>query len=142
MQEPKTATSRRAVPMLPSLRGLLHDHFEAQGGPSPEALLFTRTGTQPLDPANVRKEFLEALKQAGVKHATLHSLRHTFASVMLSSGASIKALQRSLGHASATMTLNTYSHLIQEDLGASLLRADQVFSKRTGEVIQMRAGRV
>ena len=55
---------------------------------------------------------------------TLHSLRHSFASAMLASGASIKALQRCLGHASATMTLNTYSHLIQENIGESLLLAD------------------
>ena len=57
---------------------------------------------------------------------TLHSLRHSFASVMVASGASIKALQRCLGHSSASVTLNTYSHLIQENLGTALLRADEI----------------
>lgn len=138
-QEPKTATSRRAVPMLARLSRQLEVYYRDSGSPSPDALLFSFGGKKPLDAANVRKEFLRALEQAGLPHVTMHSLRHTFASVLLSSGASIKALQRSLGHASATMTLNTYSHLIQEDLGGALLRADQAFSAEAGQVVQLHA---
>lgn len=45
-----------------------------------------------------------------------HDLRHTAASLMISSGASIKAVQRQLGHKSAAMTLDTYGHLYPDDL--------------------------
>jgi integrase len=47
---------------------------------------------------------------------TLHDLRHTAASLAISAGANIKAVQRSLGHASAAMTLGTYADLFDDDL--------------------------
>jgi integrase len=40
-----------------------------------------------------------------------HDLRETAASLEVNSGASIKAVQRMLGHASAAMTLDTYGSL-------------------------------
>ncbi len=48
----------------------------------------------------------------------IHDLRHTAASLMISSGASIKAVQRQLGHATASMTLDLYGHLYDDDLDA------------------------
>jgi integrase len=41
-----------------------------------------------------------------------HGLRHTHASLLLGNGASIKAVSSRLGHASATMTLSTYAHIL------------------------------
>lgn len=139
--EPKTASSRRAVPMMPALAATLADFYRAQGEPEPDALLFSFDGSKPLDPANVRKRFLEALEAAGLKRVTLHSLRHSYASLMLACGASIKALQRSLGHASAAMTLNTYAHLIQEDLGGSLARASEVVTGAEGKLASIKKRR-
>jgi len=43
---------------------------------------------------------------------TYHSLRHTAASLMLASGTDVRTVAGRLGHASATTTLQTYSHLI------------------------------
>jgi integrase len=137
LQEPKTETSRRAVPLLPTLAAELRQLYSDQGSPSPDVLLFSQNGETPLDSANVRKQYEKALKAAGLKRVTMHSLRHSYASLMIACGASIKALQRALGHASATMTLNTYAHLIQEDLGGSLMRADQVISGAGGTVIPL-----
>lgn len=47
---------------------------------------------------------------------TPHDLRHTAASLAISAGANVKALQRMLGHASASMTLDTYAELFDDDL--------------------------
>ena len=47
---------------------------------------------------------------------TPHDLRHTAASLAISAGANVKALQRMLGHASAAMTLDTYADLFDDDL--------------------------
>lgn len=125
IQDPKSPTSRRAVPMMPNLAEKLRKHYQTEGCPPPDALVFTFGGARPLDPGNVRREWYGALKRAEFRHVSLHSLRHSFSSLLLASGASIKALQRSLGHASATVTLNTYAHLIPEDLGNALLRANK-----------------
>lgn len=133
--EPKSATSRRAVPLLDALADTLRDYYHSKGHPALDDLLFTHDGIKPLDPANVRKRFLKALDAAGLKHVTMHSLRHSYASIMLSNGASVKALQRALGHANASMTLNTYTHLIQEDMDATLARANQLFTGADGKLI-------
>lgn len=47
---------------------------------------------------------------------TAHDLRHTAASLAISAGANVKAVQRMLGHASAAMTLDTYADLFEDDL--------------------------
>ncbi|WP_425563213.1 tyrosine-type recombinase/integrase [Microbacterium rhizosphaerae] len=47
---------------------------------------------------------------------TPHDLRHTTASLAISSWANVKAVQRMLGHASAAMTLDTYADLFEDDL--------------------------
>lgn len=47
---------------------------------------------------------------------TPHDLRHTAASLAISAGANVKAIQRMLGHASAAMTLDVYGDLFDEDL--------------------------
>lgn len=49
---------------------------------------------------------------------TLHDLRHTAASLAISAGANVKAVQRMLGHASAAITLDTYADLFDDDLAA------------------------
>jgi integrase len=57
---------------------------------------------------------------------TPHDLRHTAASIAISSGANPKAVQRMLGHASAAMTLDTYADLFEDDLDALSARMDRV----------------
>jgi integrase len=47
---------------------------------------------------------------------TIHDLRHTAASLAISAGANVKAVQRMLGHASAAMTLDVYADLFDDDL--------------------------
>lgn len=47
---------------------------------------------------------------------TPHGLRHTCASLLISTGANIKVVQRQLGHATAAMTLDRYGHLYDADL--------------------------
>jgi integrase len=55
---------------------------------------------------------------------TPHELRHTAASLAVSSGANVKAVQRMLGHKSAAMTLDVYSGLFDDDLDALADRMD------------------
>ena len=121
---PKTKTSTRSLSLLPALEEMLVEH--RQGEPKQDALLFTSNGKQPLDQANVRKKFLKALEVAGLAHCTLHGLRHSYSSLMLSCGASVKALQNALGHSSAKMTLDTYSHLLESDMDGAVARANVI----------------
>lgn len=56
---------------------------------------------------------------------TPHDLRHTAASLAISSGANVKAVQRMLGHASASMTLDTYADLFDNDLDGVATALDE-----------------
>lgn len=67
----------------------------------------------------------------------IHDLRHTAASIAIRAGANVKALQRMLGHESATMTLDVYAGLWDDDLldlGASVNSA--AYPLRTGDAAQ------
>lgn len=63
--------------------------------------------------------FGTALREAGIEPGLRpHDLRHTAASLAVSAGANVKAVQRMLGHASASMTLDVYADLFDDDLDA------------------------
>lgn len=67
----------------------------------------------------------------------IHDLRHTAASIAIRAGANVKALQRMLGHESATMTLDVYAGLWDDDLldlGASVNSA--AYPLRTDDAAQ------
>jgi len=61
----------------------------------------------------VKRAFKGALRRAGIEDFRFHDLRHTFASVVIMRGGTLKDVQELLGHATMTMTLR-YAHLTQE----------------------------
>lgn len=83
-------------------------------------LLFSEEDGGYLTPQSVGKGhhgwWARALEKSGLEPMPVHDLRHTAASIAVSSGANVKALQRMLGHKSAAMTLDTYADLFDSDL--------------------------
>ena len=69
--------------------------------------------------------FDKALDTAGLGRMTIHDLGHTAASLAVSAGANVKAVQRMLGHASAARTLDTYPDLFDDDLDIVAVRLDE-----------------
>jgi integrase len=81
--------------------------------------VFTSPQGGPLRLNNWRRRVVDPACAACVlSDLTPHDLRHTAASLAVSAGANIKAVQRMLGHASAAMTLDVYAALFDEDLEA------------------------
>lgn len=62
--------------------------------------------------------FAKAVTASLVPRMTPHDLRHTAASLAVSAGANVKAVQKMLGHAGAAMTLDVYADLFDDDLEA------------------------
>ncbi|UNN00737.1 site-specific integrase [Rhodococcus opacus] len=62
--------------------------------------------------------FDKAVTTACIARVTPHDLRHSAASMAVSAGANVKAVQKMLGHASAAMTLDVYADLFDDDLEA------------------------
>lgn len=84
-----------------------------------DALVFTAQRGGPVRLNNFRRRFFSpAAERIGKPGLVPHDLRDTAASLAISSGASIMAVQRMLGHASAKMTLDVYGSLFEEDLEA------------------------
>lgn len=87
----------------------------------------------PLRSANFRtRVWLPAVKTITETYPELtglrvHDLRHTAASLAISAGGNIKAIQRMLGHKHASLTLDRYGHLYEEDLEELAARLDKKF---------------
>jgi integrase len=107
----------RAVPLPPRTLTLLRAHWRLHRNPT---WLFPGTlppGEQyaslPLEESALQKAFRKAVQAAGVsKPATIHSLRHSWATELLESGVRVRVLQLWMGHASPTTTA-IYTHLTQ-----------------------------
>jgi integrase len=110
---PKTH-QRREVPIPRFLVVELAEHVR---GKEPDDLVFAgiRNG-QPLRVSTFRSAFDAAARTIGVPALHPHQLRHTAASLAIASGADVKVVQQMLGHSSATMTLDTYGHLLEDRL--------------------------
>ena len=91
-------------------------------GRDPEERVFAGPDGEPPRPQSVtgaksnRTWYASALRRASVPMVSPHELRHTAASIAVHAGANVKALQRMLGHASASMTLDVYADLFDSDL--------------------------
>lgn len=113
---------QRSVPVPRFLADLLAVELAGKG---PEDLVFTTPTGRPLRNLNFRRDvFDQAAANAGLAGLTPHELRHTAASLAVSAGANVKAVQRMLGHASAAMTLDVYSGLFDDDLDGLAERMD------------------
>jgi integrase len=111
---PKTH-KQRTVPFPEFLAGPI---AAAMAGKHDDDLLFSGRFGEPLITPTVRENswFDKALAAAELPTMTIHDLRHTAASLAISAGANVKAVQKMLGHASAAMTLDVYADLFDDDL--------------------------
>nr|DAK60834.1 MAG TPA: Integrase [Caudoviricetes sp.] len=135
---PKTGEERTVIfPRL--LKPCLED---ACDGRRPSDLLFPdrRTGSylrKTHGPCSTSSWFYWAKKRSlGDEIAdsmTIHDLRHTCASLLVHAGANVKAVQRQLGHKSATMTLDVYADLFDDDLDAVGDAMDGLLVRAIGE---------
>lgn len=111
--ETKTAAGRRTVPLVPDLRLLLRSHQLATGRRDGE-LVFGRTGSDAFVPSTVRRRALDAWEAAGLRPIALHECRHTAASLLIAANVNLKTLSAVMGHASVTITLDRYGHLLPD----------------------------
>ncbi|HAM22193.1 MAG TPA: site-specific integrase [Actinobacteria bacterium] len=106
---PKTTSSNRVL-TLPDVVGEVLSSHIAQYGAGVDGLLFTSSTGAPLRRSTWADAFRRATRDTGVS-ASSHDLRHHCASLLISAGCSVKAVQAFLGHKNASETLDTYGHL-------------------------------
>ncbi len=82
----------------------------------------------------MERYFKLATERAGLPAALrMHDLRRTAASLLIREGASIKALQKQLGHKDAVQTLNRYGHLYPDELDSLAERLEAVHERARSE---------
>lgn len=100
--------SERTVFLPPGLLEMLSEFVRVHG---PSRWVFAGDGDAPPHQNTVGHRWRSTVRKAGLSGIRLHDLRHYYASGLIASGCDVVTVQRALGHARATTTLNTYSHL-------------------------------
>lgn len=118
--EPKTPRSRRTILLSQRAIDALREHrgrqlrkrlmLEAEWNDTD--IVFCNDTGRPLDPGWQRQVFQQALKRTGLPVIRFHDLRHTAATLLLSQDVHPKVVSEMLGHATISLTLDTYSHLV------------------------------
>lgn len=104
--------SERTIYVPSALTATLSAHVAAEGITEPDAQLFRTPLGRLWQRNNAGEEWRRIRTAVGFPaEVTLHTLRHTFASNLIASGCDVVTVQRALGHAQPSITLNTYSHL-------------------------------
>lgn len=125
---PTKTGDARDVPVLAHVEAWLQERAKAAG---PDGLLFPDVDGSQVNQTEFHwKYVLPAVKQAGLpKGVRLYDLRHTAASWAIREGASVLAVQRMLGHATPTETLNTYTHLFDSELDQVTARLSKMLDR-------------
>jgi integrase len=103
----------RKVPIIDKLAVLLADHFVLLNHPN-DGLIFPSAENPewPTDPGILRRRTYRRWRNGGLKPLGFHEGRHTFASIGIAAGLNAKTLSTYLGHATITITLDRYGHLM------------------------------
>jgi integrase len=121
--EPKTKKSRRTIRLTSGAAAALKVHLSRQLEEmermgslyQPGGLVFATTTGTIINPSNLRnRSFKPLLKRAKLRPIRFHDLRHTCATLLLSSDVHPKVVSEMLGHASVSITLDIYSHLLPD----------------------------
>lgn len=121
VQEPKTQTSKRCIPLPAEVIKELKRHKAKQ---NEEKLKYSKVyedagyvfcweNGRVINPNILSRRFSALLKKAELPHLRFHDLRHTHATNLLLLGENPKVVQERLGHSSISVTMDTYSHVTQ-----------------------------
>jgi integrase len=134
IKAPKTRKGRRTISLPVATVAALRAHWREQQeqrlalgmgrAPADSPVLATFDGKSQ-SPNAITKAWPVAMAAIGMSGVTLHSLRHTHASMLIASGMDILTVSRRLGHSSPTITLGIYGHLVHgtDDRAAQIMDA-------------------
>lgn len=131
---PKTAASERPLRLTQSAFLLLRKYKDWQNEQKAklgdtwedtQGRIFTTDFGKPIFPGSATQWFSHFIARTGLPKVTVHSLRHTYASLMIADGISLVVVSRQLGHAQASTTANIYAHALK----SAEEKATQVFSR-------------
>ncbi|MBR1749888.1 MAG: site-specific integrase [Ruminococcus sp.] len=102
--EPKSARSRRTIPIPECMIGMLR-RFKAD-----DSCFLLTGGDKPMEPRALQYRFARLLKKLSLPHIHYHALRHRFSTSAIELGFDVKTLSEILGHSSVELTMRLYVH--------------------------------
>jgi integrase len=121
VKRPKSGRARHFRLGLSSIASLRFEQVRQEGHRSlieadyKGQLVFCEPDGSSLQPHLVSKTIVRRLRRAGIKDASLHTLRHTHASHLLSNRVPLTVVSARLGHADVNITARIYSHMLPDD---------------------------
>jgi integrase len=103
--------SERLVPLPDKLLSDVSRHVQEVGVWGDDQWLFVGYAGNPPNQDGIGYRWRKTLDDANIPRFKMHSLRHFYASGLIAAGCDVVTVQRAMGHASANITLDTYSHL-------------------------------
>lgn len=123
----KTSTSKRSI----SIPKLLINHLEgikAQINPNKLDYIILNRQNEMCNPRNISMEFTKKVaKYPNINQISIHSLRHTHATLLIFNGENIKVISDRLGHKDISVTLNTYTHIMEDMKKDTAKLLDKIF---------------
>ncbi|MFN1873244.1 site-specific integrase [Clostridioides difficile] len=120
-KEPKTEKSKRTLSVPKELieklkiEKLKQNKMKLQGTLENENnLVCLNTNLKPWIPTTLSKTFHNFIKRNNLRNIRVHDLRHTNASLLLLGGTNMKVVSERLGHTDIKITMNRYSHVLEE----------------------------
>lgn len=118
----KTAKSKRIIPLANRTKKILLEHMKEQKIAllkigiiqNETTLVFGTIVNTPLDSSNILKELKKVYASIGIPDKTFHDLRHTYATRLFELGEPAKTVQELLGHSNVSITLGTYTHVLEK----------------------------
>jgi integrase len=110
----KTPASRRQVILAQPVIELMRAQQSLWPDRSGDDLVFCTSSGRPYGHGHAGEAFSRTVQRAGLHSSgrlSLHSLRHSYASMLIAAGLNVVFVSRQLGHANANITLGTYAHL-------------------------------
>lgn len=107
----KTQSSCRYVPINQKALQAL-EYFKSLGYNNPYVM--ANSDTNVVSYRNLHRVMSNILERNKIKHGSLHTLRHTFATRLFKNGVDIKVISELLGHSDINITYDIYTHVIQE----------------------------
>lgn len=127
----KTSTSKRSI----SIPKLLITHLEgikAQISPNKLDYIILNRQNKMCNPRNISMEFTKKVaKYPDISQISIHSLRHTHATLLIFNGENIKVISDRLGHKDISVTLNTYTHVMENMKKDTAKLLDSLFDYTT-----------
>lgn len=123
LDTPKNGKSR-TIDVDPEIMGLLMQLRKEQASSAISPFVFSQEGKpEPMHPQSPGRYLKRFSERYNIPHLHPHKLRHSFASIAITSGADIASVSEKLGHTDKAVTLRMYTHADQD----SIKRASNIF---------------